>query len=116
MSSSSGAVRALGGQWEGADFDALRAHWPSADEQLARMGAHLGELSRRLVSNAQQQRGASGSSVDAFAGVTAGGTAPGTAPAVGHTTPRPQQHWWDKVGDAVGDAGAGRTTTPSSRP
>jgi len=53
VSSSSGAVRALGGQWEGADFDALRAHWPSADEQLARMGAHLGELSRRLVSNAQ---------------------------------------------------------------
>ena len=32
--------------------------------------------------------------------------APQTSPTVGHTTPRPEQHWWDKAADALGDAGA----------
>lgn len=106
----SGAVRALDAQWGGADLQALRGRWPAADAQLAQLGTHLGDLSRRLSGNARQQRGASASGAGVAPTSAPGGSPAGpppSVPTVGHTRPRPQEHWWDKVGDALGDAGAG---------
>lgn len=104
----SNAIRALEGHWGGGDFQALRGRWPAADAQLAQLGTHLGELSRRLSTNAQQQRGASAPAA-AGPGGGPGPTpmpTPTPTPTVGHTEPRPQQHWWDKAGGVLGDAGA----------
>ena len=101
------ALRSLDGSWGGPDFDSFKARWPTADSTLETMGHDLDNLSQRLRTNAAAQRGTSNLGPDGGPGPgPADGPGSGGGTTQGHTTPRPQRHWWDEALDGLQDAGA----------